>query len=270
MARYVSEFSLEKPYEEVFAAVSTKLKGFGYKETEYEYETVFKKGSGALSYPRFIKISRDGEKLRIEAWCKTPVMFGVMFGEKKPTKALQKNISDLEVLLLQSCCLNTAKGSIQKIAGDKKYPPVEKPLSRTTYTKNFLSKSVGKEYVIPSLIALVLAAICAGRGILADTVWHIYAFAAVAVLIVVMMIMKNTAVTAVTAVVYLAACVVIYIPSLDYFESMFEPERHFADRLADCGEALILVLLAVIWLFCAVALFITMSKTNKYYKKLSE
>ncbi len=82
MARYHKEFRFANGVHELLLPdIHKYLLDEGYEYREYEGEQVYKKGSGWVSAPTFVKIQASKTVVIIEAWIKTAILPGVYAGE---------------------------------------------------------------------------------------------------------------------------------------------------------------------------------------------
>lgn len=81
MARYVKDLPLVEDPNSSFAAIYQYLTQDGFVYEEYKGEQVFRKGSGWVSCPTFIKVSYAPNMVRLEAWIKYAILPGVYAGE---------------------------------------------------------------------------------------------------------------------------------------------------------------------------------------------
>ena len=81
MARYVRDLPLMEDPNSSFAAIYQYLTQEGFVYEAYKGEQVFRKGSGWVSCPTFIKVSYAPNMVRLEAWIKYAILPGVYAGE---------------------------------------------------------------------------------------------------------------------------------------------------------------------------------------------
>ena len=81
MARYVKDLPLLEDPNSSFAAIYQYLTQDGFIYETYKGEQVFRKGSGWVSCPTFIKVTYAPNMVRLEAWIKYAILPGVYAGE---------------------------------------------------------------------------------------------------------------------------------------------------------------------------------------------
>lgn len=82
MSRYHKEFRFTNGVHELLLPdIHKYLLDEGYEYREYDGENVYKKGSGWVSAPTFVKIEASKTVIIIEAWIKTALLPGVYVGE---------------------------------------------------------------------------------------------------------------------------------------------------------------------------------------------
>ena len=82
MSRYHKEFRFANGVHELLLPdIHKYLTDEGYEYREFEGENVYKKGSGWVSAPTFVKIQASKTVIIIEAWIKTALLPGVYVGE---------------------------------------------------------------------------------------------------------------------------------------------------------------------------------------------
>ena len=81
MARFTQDYTMKGTPDSCFGAISQFMSSKGFEYTEYEGESVFKKGNGWIAAPTFVKVSFFGERARVEAWMKYALLPGVFVGE---------------------------------------------------------------------------------------------------------------------------------------------------------------------------------------------
>ncbi len=82
MSRYHKEFRFANGVHELLLPdIHKYLLDEGYEYREFEGENVYKKGSGWVSAPTFVKIQASKTVIIIEAWIKTALLPGVYVGE---------------------------------------------------------------------------------------------------------------------------------------------------------------------------------------------
>lgn len=81
MARFMADMPTGKPDDMVRFIAEDYLNKEGFKQKVYKGETVWKKGTGMLTAPQFIKISSMQGNVHLEAWIKQAVLPGVYVGE---------------------------------------------------------------------------------------------------------------------------------------------------------------------------------------------
>lgn len=79
--RYSKNFYFKLDYEKLFNAVNNYLTSQGYDYTVYKGESVWQKGNGWVAAPTFLKLTNEGEVIRLEAWIKQALLPGVFVGE---------------------------------------------------------------------------------------------------------------------------------------------------------------------------------------------
>ena len=81
MGRTIKEFYFNGNAEALFNEVHSYLLSEGYKYIDFKGEYLFKKGSGLMTGPSFIKITVSGYSARLEGWMKYAILPGVYAGE---------------------------------------------------------------------------------------------------------------------------------------------------------------------------------------------
>ena len=107
MARYYKQFPLPMSEEQAKGIIQNFLDLNGFVPYEQKGEPCFKKGSGFLTAPQFLKISLGGGVVVVEAWLRYVLLPGVYFGEMGLTgfygwavkKALKSKVDTLEASL---------------------------------------------------------------------------------------------------------------------------------------------------------------------------
>lgn len=98
MSRFVTDFTANRPDDQIRQVVTSYLTQEGFTYTTYKGEEVWKKGVGLLAAPQFLKVNFQNSQVHIEAWIKYALLPGVYVGEmglsgfvavavKKPLKA---------------------------------------------------------------------------------------------------------------------------------------------------------------------------------------
>lgn len=112
MARYIKDFPFSGTPDTLYNAVGQYLSSEGYEYTQYEGETVFKKGKGVTSGPSFFKFSFSSNMVRMETWMKYALLPGVYIGELGTTGIVgsavkgpwKKRIANVEAILTNYSC----------------------------------------------------------------------------------------------------------------------------------------------------------------------
>ncbi len=81
MARYQNSFVSSKSPEEIQQVLTKFCEMEGFKFVTYKGEQVYKKGSGIMTAPQFVKVSVNGNQIFLEAWLKSALLPGVYVGE---------------------------------------------------------------------------------------------------------------------------------------------------------------------------------------------
>lgn len=81
MSRFKTQFQTPFTADAVFKITADYLKSEGYNYVEYSGENVWKKGSGWVSGPTFIKLAYSNNTVFLEAWLKYALLPGVYVGE---------------------------------------------------------------------------------------------------------------------------------------------------------------------------------------------
>lgn len=110
MARTITEFQSTRPDEQVRQIVMDYLGKEGFKYTTSKGEPVWKKGTGMLAAPQFMKVECRNGRVRIEAWLKYALLPGVYVGEMglkgifgvAIKKTLQNRVNTLTAILTQT------------------------------------------------------------------------------------------------------------------------------------------------------------------------
>lgn len=79
MARFVADFMVNRPDADQFIQYVTLdfLQKEGFKYQDYKGEMLWKKGTGALAAPQFLKIEHKDGHVHLEAWLRTVWLPGV-------------------------------------------------------------------------------------------------------------------------------------------------------------------------------------------------
>ena len=107
--RFETDFIINQPDEFVRFIVQDFFSKEGFIYTEYKGEYVWRKGTGWITAPQFIKVDYINGQVHIEAWLKNVLLPGVYFGEMNLKggygillkKELQKSVDTLIALLQQ-------------------------------------------------------------------------------------------------------------------------------------------------------------------------
>ena len=81
MARFQTNFQVSRPDEQVRQIVMDYLGREGFTYTTTKGEPVWKKGSGFLAAPQFMKVECQNGAVHLEAWLKYALLPGVYVGE---------------------------------------------------------------------------------------------------------------------------------------------------------------------------------------------
>ncbi|EEG31365.1 hypothetical protein CLOSTMETH_01002 [[Clostridium] methylpentosum DSM 5476] len=108
MARFVTNIAINKPDDMIRFIIEDYLTKEGYKLQNRDGETIWKKGHGVMTAPKFLKVGFLNGQVHIEAWLKYPILPGVYVGEMGTTgffaavpKASLKK--DVDKLINQLC-----------------------------------------------------------------------------------------------------------------------------------------------------------------------
>lgn len=108
MARFVAEMPTGKPDDMVRFIAEDYLNKEGFKQKIYKGEQVWKKGTGMLTAPQFIKFSTYQGNVHLEAWIKQAILPGVYVGEMGLNGAygfaIKKLLKDLGGCFGCGCC----------------------------------------------------------------------------------------------------------------------------------------------------------------------
>ncbi len=88
MARYQNSFVSSKSPEEIQQVLTKFCEMEGFKFVTYKGEQVYKKGSGIMTGPQFVKVTVNGNQILLEAWIKYALLPGVYVGEMGITGAM--------------------------------------------------------------------------------------------------------------------------------------------------------------------------------------
>ncbi len=113
MARYRNDFPFSAAPDALLNAVAQYLTTEGYTLTQYEGETVFKKGNGILTGPTFIKVTYQPNYITVEAWVKFALLPGVYVGEIGLTGfvgaavkgPLKQRVAQIESMVLEAAAI---------------------------------------------------------------------------------------------------------------------------------------------------------------------
>jgi hypothetical protein len=81
MSRYVNDFLSTKNPNDIIFIYEDFFNKEGFKLTNYNNETVWKKGIGLLAAPQYIKLETYENNIHIEAWLKFALLPGIYIGE---------------------------------------------------------------------------------------------------------------------------------------------------------------------------------------------
>lgn len=79
--RFVADFQTNQTDEAIQYIVTDFLTREGFVYTDYKGELVWKKGTGMLTAPQFIKVWSQNGYVHLEAWLKQAILPGVYCGE---------------------------------------------------------------------------------------------------------------------------------------------------------------------------------------------
>ena len=107
MSRYVNDITTSKGADEVQRTVSEFLTLEGFQRAGYGPEEVWRKGSGVMMGPQFIKVAPVNGHIHLEAWVKYAILPWVTVGEMgteglmnaAPKRKLKARVEKLEQLL---------------------------------------------------------------------------------------------------------------------------------------------------------------------------
>lgn len=108
--RYTTQLSINQPEDFVTLIVNDFFNKEGFKYVNYKNEMVWKKGSGILTAPQYIKIVYQNGTVFLDAWLRFAILPGVFVGEMGldgfvgviPKQALKSKIDALMALLAQN------------------------------------------------------------------------------------------------------------------------------------------------------------------------
>lgn len=81
MARYCNRLPFYGDPQMAFNQIYQMLTASGFKYIQYQNENVFRKGTGTLTAPTFVKVTFYGQTVQVEAWLKYALFPGVFVGE---------------------------------------------------------------------------------------------------------------------------------------------------------------------------------------------
>jgi len=81
MSRYINEFATSYTPEQIYTIVNNFCMSEGFSTYNYNGEMLYKKGSGWVSAPQYIKVTNAGSNVRVEAFIKYAILPGVYVGE---------------------------------------------------------------------------------------------------------------------------------------------------------------------------------------------
>jgi len=81
MARYSNEFATNYTPEQIYTIVNNFCDSEGFSPYNYKGEMLYKKGSGWVAAPQYIKVTNAGSNVRVEAFIKYALLPGVYIGE---------------------------------------------------------------------------------------------------------------------------------------------------------------------------------------------
>ena len=79
--RFVADFTANQTDEAIQYIVTDFLTREGFVYTDYKGELVWKKGTGMLTAPQFVKVLFQNGQVHLEAWLKQAILPGVYCGE---------------------------------------------------------------------------------------------------------------------------------------------------------------------------------------------
>lgn len=114
MSRYVRDFNGTVKPEILFNEINQYLVREGYTYKTYKGENLFKKGTGMLSAPSFIKVTLTNAGARVEAFIKTAIIPGVYVGESGlessygalPKTVLKTRVEVVEGIIMRHINMN--------------------------------------------------------------------------------------------------------------------------------------------------------------------
>lgn len=109
MARYIADFQTGKPDDMIRFITEDFFQKEGFTLVNFKGEAVWKKGSGLMTAPQFVKLSSVNGTVHLEAWLKNAILPGVYVGELGLNgaygwaikKVLKDRVNTLTSLLLQ-------------------------------------------------------------------------------------------------------------------------------------------------------------------------
>lgn len=128
MSRYHREFRFANGVHELLMPdIHKYLLGEGYEYRDFDGEQVYKKGSGWVSAPTFIKLQASKTVIIIEAWIKTALLPGVYVGESgidgfygaAPKGILANRVRHIEQMITNNGGIDAANAPAAAV-GEKK------------------------------------------------------------------------------------------------------------------------------------------------------
>lgn len=109
MARYIVDFETSKPDDMIRYITEDFFSKEGFTLVDFKGEVVWKKGTGLMTAPQFVKVSSLSGRVHLEAWMKNAILPGVYVGEMgldgaygwAVKKVLKDRVNTLTALLLQ-------------------------------------------------------------------------------------------------------------------------------------------------------------------------
>lgn len=114
MGRYIRDFQGPVKPEMLFGEINQYMAREGYTYKTYKGENLFKKGTGMLSAPTFIKVTLTNAGARVEAFIKTAIIPGIYVGESSfessygalPKSVLKTRVEVVENIIMQHINMN--------------------------------------------------------------------------------------------------------------------------------------------------------------------
>ncbi len=115
MSRYIRDFHGNINPEVLFNEINMYMLREGYTYMTYKGENLYKKGTGMMSAPTFLKVTITNTSARVEAFIKTAIVPGVYVGESGldsfygalPKSVLKTRVEVVETVIMRHIGMNS-------------------------------------------------------------------------------------------------------------------------------------------------------------------